>query len=68
MREKEREEETERPRKPRLKRTVYCELFPWCEAPPMHPADRMRLPALLPSTGNCHTGTQFPNAAAGEGS
>ena len=51
-----------------LKRTVYCELFPWCEAAPMHPADRMRLPALLPSTGNCHTGTPFPNAAAGEGS
>jgi len=57
-REKEREEETERPRKPRLKRTVYCELFPWCEAPPMHPADRMRLPALLPSTGNCSHGSK----------
>jgi hypothetical protein len=47
-----------------LKRTVYCELFPWCEAAPMHPADRMRLPALLPSAGNCHTGTAAPDAAA----
>jgi hypothetical protein len=41
-----------------LKRTVYCELFPWCEAAPMHPADRMRLPALLPSTGNCSHGSK----------
>ena len=39
-----------------LKRTMYCELFPWCEGAPMHPSDRMRLPPLLPTTGNCHTG------------
>ena len=40
-----------------IKRTLYCELFPWCSAAPMHPADRMHLPVLLPSAGNCHTGT-----------
>jgi hypothetical protein len=39
-----------------LKRTMYCELFPWCEGAPIHPSDRMRLPPLLPTTGNCHTG------------
>lgn len=48
-----------------LKRTMYCELFPWCEAAPMHPAERMRLPALLPSVGNCHTGTALGCAGAG---
>ena len=46
-----------------LKRTMYCELFPWCEAAPMHPSDRMRLPPLIPSNGNCHTGVYtYPNA------
>ena len=48
-----------------LKRTMYCELFPWCEAAPIHPADRMRLPALLPSAGNCHTGTAVPECGRG---
>lgn len=27
-----------------VKRTMYCELFPWCAGAPLHPADRMRLP------------------------
>jgi len=46
------------------KRTMYCELFPWCAGAPIHPAERMRLPVLLPTAGNCFHGVySSPNAA-----
>ena len=46
-----------------LKRTMYCELFPWCKGAPIHPAERMHLPILLPTVGNCYHGDYSTPAA-----